>query len=73
MKKIAGSVFVSLFLILGLSAISFAQTKHNHPGRNINKRQENQQDRIAQGIKSGQLTPRETARLEKQEAEIRNT
>lgn len=36
----------------------------------IHRRQENQQDRIAQGVKSGQLTPRETANLEKQEARI---
>jgi hypothetical protein len=30
----------------------------------IGQRRENQQDRIAQGIRSGQLTPRETAHLE---------
>jgi hypothetical protein len=42
----------------------------------INQRRENQQDRIAQGVKSGQLTAGETARLETREAnvnrEIRN-
>lgn len=37
------------------------------PGR-IARRKENQQDRIAQGIKSGQLTAGETARLERKEA-----
>lgn len=36
----------------------------------IGQRQENQQDRIAQGVKSGQLTAAETARLEHQEAGI---
>ena len=30
----------------------------------VNDRKENQQDRIAQGVKSGQLTPGETANLE---------
>ncbi len=39
-------------------------------------RRENQQDRIAQGVRSGQLTARETGRLENKEAnlnrEIRN-
>ena len=43
------------------------------PGKkdyNINQRKENQQDRIAQGVKSGQLTAGETSRLEKQEAGI---
>ena len=36
----------------------------------IQKRQENQQQRIAQGVKSGQLTARETARLEHKEAAL---
>jgi hypothetical protein len=44
--------------------------------RTINQRRENQQDRIAQGVRSGQLTPRETSRLESRESrlnhEIRN-
>ncbi len=49
--------------------------KHNtntaHYGNNkVGQRRENQQDRIAQGIKSGQLTPRETAKLEKQQKGI---
>jgi len=34
----------------------------------IQERKENQQDRIAQGIKSGQLTPGETKNLETKEA-----
>lgn len=36
----------------------------------IAARKENQQDRIAQGVKSGQLTPRETAHLENHQAAI---
>jgi len=49
--------------------------KHNadaaHYGNGeIGQRRENQQDRIAQGVKSGQLTPRETARLENQQQGI---
>src|SRR5260221_1864344 len=36
----------------------------------IAQRKENHQDRIANGVKSGQLTPRETANLEKKEAAI---
>jgi len=36
----------------------------------IAKRKENQQDRIAQGVKSGQLTARETANLERKEARL---
>ena len=37
----------------------------------VDRRLENQQDRIAQGVQSGQLTPRETARLERKEAKIK--
>lgn len=37
---------------------------------NIQQRKENQQDRIAQGVKNGSLSPSETARLEHQEAGI---
>jgi len=36
----------------------------------INQRRVNQQDRIAQGVKSGQLTAGETSRLENREAAI---
>jgi len=43
-----------------------ANTAHYGNGR-IGQRQENQQDRIAQGIGSGQLTPREAANLENKE------
>lgn len=37
----------------------------------VDRRQANQQARIAEGVESGQLTPRETARLERKEARIR--
>ena len=48
------------------------QDKHNdrtaHYGNNeIGRRRENQQDRIAQGIRSGQMTPREASRQEGRE------
>jgi hypothetical protein len=36
----------------------------------IKTRAVNQQDRIAQGVKSGELTPRETARVESKEAHL---
>ena len=49
--------------------------KHNaaraHYGNNeVGQRRENQQDRIAQGIRSGQITPREAARTENRERNI---
>ena len=38
----------------------------------VDRRENRQQERIAQGVQSGQLTPGETARLEKQEQRIDN-
>jgi curli biogenesis system outer membrane secretion channel CsgG len=38
----------------------------------VHQRQENQQDRIATGVKSGELTPKETQHLEKREAKIQH-
>ena len=46
-----------------------ANTQREGTGE-IGQRKENQQDRIAQGVKSGQLTPGETAKLEKQQQGI---
>ena len=45
------------------------QAGHRKPGR-IQMRRENQQDRIAQGVASGQLPPGETAHLEHQESNL---
>jgi hypothetical protein len=58
-------------LILSPMAI-FAQAPATTttPPPTINQRKENQQDRIAQGVKSGQLTAGETSHLEHQEAGI---
>ncbi len=36
----------------------------------VGKRAENQQDRIGQGVTSGQLTPHETTHLERREAAV---
>ena len=36
----------------------------------IRQRQENQQDRIGEGVENGSLTPKETARLENQQARL---
>lgn len=52
------------FTVLCTPAV-FAQAP---TGQSIQQRKDNQQDRIAQGVKSGQLTPKETANLEHKEA-----
>ena len=47
-----------------------AAVQNTNPKSEVGKRAENQQDRIAQGIKSGQLTAGEAAHLESNEAKI---
>ena len=57
-----------------LAALAFATALAFTPvalfAQNINDRKVDQQDRIGQGVKSGQLTAGETARLEHQESGI---
>lgn len=63
MKRI---VILSTSLLFALSFAAGAQTT-TKPRQTIGQRKMNQQRRIAQGDRSGQLTPNETARLENQE------
>ena len=45
-----------------------------HPRVNqVNRRQERQQKRIANGVASGKLSPKETSHLEKREANLQKT
>ena len=62
MKKLILSMAAAGMLI-GVSGIASADER-------IKDRKENQQDRIAQGVKSGSLTPKETANLEHKEANL---
>ncbi len=54
---------IAAVLALGLAAPALAGE--------VDSRQTNQQARIAEGVESGQLTPGETARLERKEARNR--
>jgi hypothetical protein len=65
MKKTLGTLVLA---VICLSTFTFAQDTRSP---RINKRYHRQQARIAQGVRSGQLTPRETARLERQQGHIR--
>src|SRR5580658_10252079 len=59
------------FIIRGLAAgFVFVATLAIASAATINQRRENQQDRIAQGVKSGQLTAHETASLEGKESRL---
>ena len=64
--KITTALLAAAFV--AAPAITFAQA----PTHNIAARQANQQRRIANGVKSGQLTPHETRHLERQERGIQN-
>jgi len=58
--------------VLMTSGLAFAQQTDSvrHDKATVNQRRENQQDRIAQGVRSGRLTARETGRLESREARV---
>lgn len=53
----------NLFLVLVVGALVSAAS-----AQEIQQRKENQQDRIANGVANGSLTPHETANLENKEA-----
>jgi len=55
------------------SGAGAGQVDPGHPRVNqVNSRETNQQDRIANGVKNGQLTPGQTARLERGEQRLQN-
>ena len=70
MKRIATAVSVTISACF--AATLFAGIVYAGPtdAPRIQQREQNQENRIQQGIKSGQLTPREAGRLEAQQARI---
>ena len=63
--------FSSLLSGAVLCAILLPAASQAAPQQTINQRERNQQERINQGIQSGQLTRKEASKLESQEAKIR--
>ncbi|MDB5808869.1 MAG: hypothetical protein JWN94_991 [Betaproteobacteria bacterium] len=59
---------IVLAITLAFAGSAFAQTATP----NIDKRQANQERRIDQGVKSGELTTKEANRLEKREAKLQS-
>jgi hypothetical protein len=66
MTRVFGILFASA-LLLGASAPAIAGSKTPH----VNHREHRQKHRIGQGIRSGELTAREAARLTAEQARIR--
>src|SRR5437016_11095437 len=62
--------FAAALASLATPAFSQSATPTNAPVPTINQRKENQQDRIANGVKSGELTAGETKNLEKKESSL---
>lgn len=60
----------TLIAAISLLALVSVNAQAQTATPNITKRQEHQQKRIAEGVRSGELTARETANLERQEAKI---
>ena len=74
MKRTILNLLCGTVICAGIVPVSgFAAAKNTARPKTpvINEREHNQQERIRQGIKSGELTRRETVRLEKEEAKIR--
>ena len=63
MKKV-----LTIAVLAALSLPAFAEVPSTP---RIDQRQDNQEHRIEQGVRTGQLTPREAARLERGQARIR--
>jgi len=54
---------LAVAMVMGTASAAFGEPK-------VARRQERQQQRIAQGVKNGSLTPNETAHLEGREAHL---
>jgi hypothetical protein len=69
MTKKLTKLFLSVaFVIAVLPVAGWAQGRYNH---GINDRQRDQQQRIRQGVRNGELTRREAARIQYDQARIR--
>src|SRR5882757_261029 len=63
-------ILIASFILAPAAIIAQTTPTPGQHDYNINQRKTDQQGRIAQGVKSGQLTAGETSRLEHQEAGI---
>lgn len=70
MKK-TSSILIAVVISLFVGLTALAQTTPGTHTPHINKRQHEQQKRIRQGVRSGELTKGETKNIEKDERGIR--
>ncbi|MBS1855625.1 MAG: hypothetical protein JST11_09695 [Acidobacteria bacterium] len=69
MKKFWLSAIIGAAMLVPAGYAQTAPAPDHKEGK-VRQREENQQKRVAQGVASGQLTPKETARIEHNEAGI---
>ncbi len=71
-NKVAGSRVGMALLVAGVFGV--ASLSHADPGTRdprVNQRQQNQHQRIKQGVRSGELTRRETGALAREQRDVR--
>jgi hypothetical protein len=76
MDSILKFAFIAGLSFLVAAEVAYGQSQAPSYGTNdpgIQQRMQNQEQRIDQGIRSGQLTPKETGKLEAEQAKIRQT
>ncbi len=72
MKSLLKFAFIAGLTFLLAAEVAYGQTQnYSINDHGIQQRMRNQQQRIDQGISSGQLTPKEAGKLETLEAKIR--
>src|SRR5579875_202428 len=70
MTRTTLALATAILITSGAALAQQPQTQPNQPAPSIAQRKDNQQDRIANGIDSGQLTAGETRNLESREANL---
>lgn len=76
MNSLFKFAFIAGLTFLVAAEVAYGQAQAPSYGTNdpgIQQRMQNQEQRIDQGVKSGALTPKETGRLEAEQAKIRQT
>jgi hypothetical protein len=69
-KLILLSAALAIFALPVVAQSTDASANNQPTGQTVQDRKDNQQDRIAQGVKSGELTAGETSNLEKKESNL---
>jgi hypothetical protein len=70
-KKSLRLVFASFVIIGGTAVVNFAQGGEHHKPKSINERQEQQRERIRDGVQDGDIGKRELGRLAREQGQIR--